>query len=177
MNSKEMSAFVRPNLDLTLCIAHGYGLCMGVSWPWVAKDSNATADMVLHTVHTVAEAEARKRTQFELRSTDLYLQCDNTPRETKNMTLLRLLSSMVSAHLIHRAQLQCLQSGHSHEDVDQAFSLVSAAIQDETELEDPAAFCACLERLLSRNNFRPLECERWVKLVTCSREWNLGLQV
>lgn len=171
--SKEMDKFQRPNCDLTCSLVHGYGAFFFMSLPFVAKDSNLSADVVLHCLHKVSETEALKGSDFDLRSTEVCIQSDNTVREVKNMTSLRLYGLLVGAHKVKQITYSCLMSGHSHEDVDQAFSVVSSWLSQHSELHHPGDFKACLQALLNKPTFRPNEPGRHVEQVGCTRQWML----
>ena len=169
MSSKDMSQFNRPNLDLQACLCHGYGVFLLLTWPTVAKDSCLTADLLAHVLHEVASSDP----SIDFRSVALHLQSDNTTRETKNNGTLRLLASWVGGSLIKRSQYSCLMSGHSHEDIDQFFSVVSSWIQDQKLLETPEDFKATLEKMLQNKNLRPYEPLRKVDLINSVRDWTL----
>ena len=166
--SKEMSGFLRPSMDMVGCICHGYGIWMINTLPHVAKDSCLTIDILTHMLHCLSVDG------LDCRSADLRLQSDNTTRETKNNVTLRWLSCLVGSHRLRRGELNCLSTGHSHEDIDQVFSIVTNTIQREKELHQPSDFCAALERLLADQSFRPHERIRQVELVTSVREWTHG---
>ena len=164
--SKEMAAFVRPTMDMVACLAHGHGVWMIPTLPHVAKDSSLTVDILTHVLHSLAERGV------DCRTVDFRLQSDNTTRETKNNVTLRWLGFMIGSHRLRRGTLSCLSTGHSHEDIDQAFSVVSNWIQREKELHVPEHFCKVLERLLADSTFRLQDCSiRKVHLVSAVREW------
>ena len=50
IGSKEFDALLRPSLDLTATIVHGWFLHCALSEPYVPKDSSWSADMVLHAL-------------------------------------------------------------------------------------------------------------------------------
>lgn len=175
ISSKEMAAFHRPHLDLQSCIAHGYGVFNLLTMPTVSKDSNLIADLLSWVMHCVCEEETRKGTAFDPRTTELFCQSDNTTRETKNNTTLRLLSTWVGGSFIKRAQYSCLMSGHSHEDIDQYFSICSSWIQDEKLLSGPEDFRLSLERMLRNSRVREHEPDRRVELISAVRNWILPM--
>lgn len=105
-----------------------------------------------------------KRPDIDLRNTELVLVTDNASKEGKNNTVLRFLSGMVSTRKLLRAEFRSLESGHSHEDLDQAFS--SLASQQ---------FLSCIKRWLNTPSVRPLEPVHVVEKLDMVRSWNLGL--
>lgn len=167
LTSKDYSAFVRPHLDLTAILCHGHAAHLVASQPFIAKDSNLTADIVMNLLHVVG-------LQVDLRQVGFHLQSDNTVRETKNNTTLRLLGIMVAYHKLKYARLDCLQSGHSHEDVDAFLALVANRIQQSKELHNQEQFCSNLGEWLSNKDIRKHEEHRAVHLVSAVRDWKLA---
>ena len=58
----------------------------------------------------------------------LYLQLDNTYKENKNSYLMRFMSYLVNQNYFEQIQVSFLLVGHTHNDVDMVFSLVSRKI-------------------------------------------------
>ncbi|CAJ1449087.1 unnamed protein product [Effrenium voratum] len=169
-SSKEFSGFIRPAMDMHCCIIHGHDVVLALSEPFLPKDSNWCSDLVSHCLHRLSE-------HTDLRCCELILQCDNTTRECKNNTLMRLLSAAVGSHRLRRAELRCLQSGHSHEDVDQVFSYLASFLEAHKELHTPADFKQLLETWLSNPEVRPNEPRRVVHLVGAVRNWRDHLHI
>lgn len=168
LTSKDFSSFNRPNLDLTCCLCHGWGVYLFTSMPFMPKDSNLMSDAMLCVLNSLA------RNGLDLRSVDLRLQSDNTVRECKNNTLLRVAGGLVASHHLKRVQLQNLVSGHSHEDVDGFFGIVSSHIQSCTHLPTAQSFVEMFERFLSNQSIRAHDPLREVYLVSAVRDWQLG---
>lgn len=167
--AKDLDAFVRPCMDMTALICHGHGVfCFPTIVP-VAKDSNLMADLLSFVLHRVIESG-----RVDGRCVELLLQTDNTTREWKNNCLTRLLALYVSSHRLRRGELKCLMTGHSHEDVDQYFSILSNHIQTYKELHTPNHFKRCLEEFHNDGTVRPNEPLREVHLVSCARSWMLA---
>ena len=61
-------------------------------------------------------------TKLDLRRADLRIIGDNSTKEAKNNSLLRLCSGLVMRSKVRSASLYFLESRHSHEDWDQWFS-------------------------------------------------------
>lgn len=67
---------------------------------------------------------------FSYRSTSgildtIYLQLDNCSRENKNRFLMAYVESLVAWGMVEEVLVGFLPVGHSHEDIDQAFSCTS----------------------------------------------------
>lgn len=71
-------------------------------------------------------------------------------------------------------QLNFLESGHSHEDIDQYFSSLSNLIESRREIHTPDQFVAVLDRFMQDASIRPHEESRFVYKVDAVRDWKLG---
>ena len=83
------------------------------------------------------------------------LHSDNTCKETKNNTVLRTCALLTALHRAKRCQLQKLQTGHSHEDIDQWFSVIDGVKEQFAKFHVPGDF----EHILN-SHFRLLESRR-----------------
>ena len=77
------------------------------------KGSNFCADCILHTVSRCAARGV------DARCVSLHIQSDNTSKEAKNNTQLRLAAVLTALHRVKGCDIQNLMTGHSHEDLDQ----------------------------------------------------------
>ena len=64
---------------------------------------------------------------------------DNTMTELKN-GLLSFMAHLVARNMFEAAEVQFLQTGHTHNEEDQRFSSVGALLQRAPVLEDPYEF-------------------------------------
>ena len=164
-DSKEFGNHIRPTLDLTTAIAHGKGIVCALGDVRTRKDSSWSAEVVLHTLHQFAAHQ-------DLRNFEVVIEADNTPRECKNNTLTRLMAFLCGSHRCRRAQLQFLQSGHSHEDIDQFFSVLSNLVERTKILETAECFRTLIEKFLKDPEQRPEEqMFREVRRVSHVRAW------
>ena len=168
-SSKEYSGFVRPCLDATACITHGQGILMVLSEPFVRKDSSWTTEVIAHSLNKLAEVA-------DLRRMEVLCQADNTSREVKNNTLTRFCGFLTGTSRVRRMELRFLQSGHSHEDVDAWFSVLSNVIESHKHLQTPEDFPWLLQDFLTDLTQRPHELHcRDVMLVNAIRDWSFDL--
>ena len=65
------------------------------------------------------------------------MEADNTTRESKNQTFLSFMAHLVAGSMFEAAEVQLLQTGHTHNEQDQCFSSVGALLQRAPVLEDP----------------------------------------
>ncbi|CAE7465830.1 unnamed protein product [Symbiodinium natans] len=168
--SKELSTYIRPTMDVMGCLVHGHSCFLALSEPFLPKGSSFCADLVLHCLHRLA------RHGLDLRGVALHLQSDNTSKETKNNTLLRLSALLIALHRLKNIVLCQLESGHSHEDIDQWFSVITSVLQTHHEIHTPAQFVEVLNKWLRDPSTRVHETtERHAFLVESTRDWKTFL--
>ena len=168
MTSKQFSVYQRPAMDTHGVICHGVGAFLALSEPFTAKDSSWCCDLLLHALHR-ASISGRDLRQFEI-----CMQADNTSRECKNNTLLRLMALLCGTSKIKRAECRFLMSGHSHEDLDQWFSTIASLIEASAELHTPQEFISLLASHLAKGTTRPHEPDKAAFMVHSVRDWLLG---
>ena len=102
------------------------------------------------------------------------LQSDNCIRGTKNNTLTRAAAYLVGTRRCHSFTLKFLMSGHSHEDIDQMFSMFANVIEQNKDLHTPADFVQLLRHYFEDKDVRPNEPHRFVEKVDIARHWNFS---
>lgn len=165
MLSKEFDALLRPHLNMHACLAHGHMCLLALSEMTVPKDASFCLDVLSYCLNQIAD-------RLDLRATCLEVQSDNTCREMKNMSTLRLMALWVATRRLWSCDLRCLQKGHSHEDVDAFFANVAVAVEKHNELHRPASFQAILQQYLDAGA-RKHEPLKEVVLVDEVRDWHL----
>ena len=148
MQSKELHGMTRPSLEMVGSLVHGHCLILTISDPRVHKDSSAICDILSHTLNRLALSGV------DLRRAEFLLQADNTSREVKNNSVIRLMSALVGAKRLGRCEVRFLQSGHSHEDIDGLFSVISSSLEASNELHLPHHFCDKLRHFLRQPQAR-----------------------
>jgi hypothetical protein len=115
------SRFVKTHLCGVL--VHGIGLYADV---WIDShhkhDSNQVITTVMHVIDDV------RRRKGALPPT-LRIQADNTTRENKNIYMFALCAALVGMGYFQEVQLCFLIVGHTHEDIDQRFSIISHTLK------------------------------------------------
>ena len=165
--NKDYAGFQRPHLDLTCALVHGHGVYIFASEPYLPKNANWHIDLVGHLLERLGD-------KYNLQEAEINLQCDNTSRECKNNSMCRAFSAWTASAKIKRGQISCLLSGHSHEDIDQFFALLSNELQSQLDriMETPRDILRAIQEWLDRNpQVRPHEKERVVMQVDACREW------
>jgi len=163
--SKAFNGLNRPNLDCTGIIAHGHCICTAFGHPTVVKGGNWTCDLLTFLFDKLTASG------MDLRQHILHLQSDNCSKESKNNGVARMMGIYVGKGLLRGTRMQYCITGHSHEDIDQYFSLLGSYLQTQSELYEPEDFKQALCKYLSNSSVRPLERMREVVQVDQVRDW------
>lgn len=169
LHSKAFAQFIRPTLSTTCCILHGYCTLFYVSEPHVEHGSSWTAEVLAHSLNVLQE----QYPALDLRACHISLHGDNSSKELKNNCTMQLASSLVSLRRARSISLNFLQSGHSHEDVDQLFSSLAAHIAPQNELHTPDDYCSSIQKWLNKPSTRPDERFKRIFKVDQNRAWPL----
>ena len=155
MSAKTFGQFIRPCLGCTMILLHGFAALVYVSEPHLAHDSSWTCEIVSHALNVL-------KSQFPNSDSG-----DNSSKELKNNSILRLLGACVSQRRLHSASLSTFLSGHSHEDIDQCFSSLATWISGQPELHTTDSFCVTIQEWLNQPSTRPHESIK-------QSDWHLG---
>jgi hypothetical protein len=90
------------------------------------------------TIHCLNESLKRTQKAYAEHGkkwpTTWFLQLDNTSKENKNQFVLAWLQTLVDTGVFETIYVSFLPVGHTHEDIDQRFSVVSRALRKENIL-------------------------------------------
>jgi hypothetical protein len=115
------SRFVKTHLCGVL--VHSIGLYADV---WIdahhKHDSNQVITSVMHVIADVRRRKGRL-------SPTLQIQADNCTRENKNIYIFALCAALVGLRYFQEVQLCFLIVEHTHEDIDQRFSIISNTLK------------------------------------------------
>jgi hypothetical protein len=115
------SRFVKTHLCEVL--VHGIGLYVDV---WIdahhKHDSNQVIKSVMHVIANVRRRKGRL-------PPTLQIQADNCTRESKNIYMFALCATLVGLGYFQEVQLCFLIVGHTHEDIDQCFNIISNTLK------------------------------------------------
>ena len=168
LKAKQFDSMNKPRLHCAACILHGWGLNFYISEPNLCKDSNTSIEILSHCLTDVRDAG------FQLSSSKVCIQADNTCREVKNGITMRWLSALISDNIIKEAQMTFLRSGHSHEDVDQVFGHCADWVRRKLPValtsED---FVRSINEFLKQLD-RPHDPSRHCYKLDQTRDWFLG---
>ena len=169
LNAKDLGTLQRPRLHVAGMLLHGHGIFFSVSHADHPKDSSLSAEFLAIALTRM------ERLGLDLSRYHLHVQSDNTTREVKNSTFLRLLAALTSHKIVASATLANLRSGHSHEDVDQSFgSLALFLVRHAKQAETLSDFQRIVQQWADGAQ-RPHERRRVVLQIDQHRDWPLEL--
>lgn len=170
MNSKDFCNWIRPKMSSTTFLIHGCGAVVALSPPFVPSNSSRTVEIISAGMTRCMKAG------IDWRLVHLRLQSDNCAKECKNQTVLRYFGYLVGTQRLRAATLACLQSGHSHEDVDALFSVMATYLNRHKELATMQNFQQCLQGFLNQDHIRPDESKfKDVEILVAFHDWTLDL--
>lgn len=170
MGSKDFGNFIKPTLTCTAALVHGFATVIVLAEPYVHQTSSWSCDIVAHCLHILSQVPG-----LDLSQCEVVVFGDNSSKEIKNNSICRLLASLTNCFKIRRGELRTLESGHSHEDLDQTFSILSAHLQGVEELHTPAAYQRSIQDWLNSPKVRATEPRKYVHLINQVRSWSLAL--
>lgn len=168
LKGKEFASLVKVKVHVACVICHGKFIMFLVSLPNTKKDASTSVEM-LSAAFTKIQAMG-----IPLASTDVVLQHDNTCREFKNNSGLRRACAQVSSKNVKSITCQYLRSGHTHEDVDQLFGLLSKYLLRIRQMQTPSDVVETIQGFLA-NTKLPFAGERLVYQMDSVRDWIFGL--
>ena len=170
LQSKEFAQFKvhRPKLHISLTLVHGYFCLWTISLPNTCKDSNASIETLCHALHLLETQHG-----VNLHGCSVSIHADNTCREIKNNPFLRWASLQTSSSNLKSCTVRFLRSGHSHEDVDQAFGRLSRHLSRVKVAECPSDFQDEIQKF-SEKMGRPHERDSYVTIMAQTRDWSLA---
>jgi hypothetical protein len=143
-------------MNFTATLAHGYGVCLFLSPETISHGSDFCTDMICRTIQMVYDAfgakyqghggmEDEDESYLQRFPRHLCIQSDNPVSQAKNTWFTLFLAWLVSAGLFESATLNFLRVGHTHEDIDQFFSLIVSLILKCHDYETPDELLVFLE--------------------------------
>ena len=156
-SSAEFDSCFRPQLHMVGTICHGHVEAYFIMETDQAKDADMNCTIISRCLDLLQQGLPRTRQKWgpgtvwpSQPGTAWPSQCalprtivvgaDNTTRESKNQTFLSFLAHLVARNMFEAAEVQFLQTGHTHNEQDQRFSFVGALLQRAPVLEDPYEF-------------------------------------
>ena len=167
LEAKKFNAMVRPHLECTAIILHGHMVAIAFAESHVVKGANYTCELLMFALNKLTLSGV------DLREYELVTQYDNCSKEGKNNSVCRLMAYLTATRAIRNARMHFCMSGHSHEDIDQFFSLLGAFLGTQPELHDATEFIQALQKYMSNPSVRCHEKMREVIKIDAVRDWFL----
>ena len=127
----------RPRMTVTGGVAHGWCTGIFIAQETMSHGSNAYVEVVCQLLDKVAELCKVQGRRFPVH---LVLQADNTVAQTKNQYASAFCSQLVGMQKFSTVTLNFLMVGHTHEDIDQLFSLICQYVVRRHRWETPDEF-------------------------------------
>ena len=168
---KGMDQAARPKLVLTASIAHGYCHGLYMSHDDLCHGASYFLEIVARTIVKVQEICEARQIEFP---DHLVLQSDNTPAQAKNNESLQFLAMLVARRTFQTCTLNFLTVGHTHEDVDQLFGLITSWMSQIHSFSTPEEVLQLLEESLIQK-LRGRWSKVYSEFVSGIRHWNSWL--
>eukprot|EP00435_Cladocopium_sp_Y103_P022634 s1605_g5.t1 len=132
-NPHELDNIVRPCVTFTGALVHGWNVHLFMTHPQVPGGSDFFCEILSQCIQSVFQACSPSRPAPE----NLVVVADNTVKSAKNQHVLKFLSRIVALGHFRSACLFNLMVGHTHEDIDQLFSVVLAVLKRKKSWQTP----------------------------------------
>lgn len=134
----------RTGVAISAALAHGYGCVIFLAEEGISTGGEYSWECLLKTIQLCIDASQRKGHRAPR---SLWIQSDNTVKELKNSLTGAMCSHLVSSRFFEETGHYHLPIGHTHEDVDGVFGLLSNHLQASRDLQTPQdmrrqAFCS-----------------------------------
>ena len=131
---KAMDNLHRPKLQLIGCWVHGKEASFSLREENIPKGSNVCIEVLLQTLGRVV---ARLKHVNQPVPSNLWIQMDNAVGENKNQFWARLLGLLVDRAIFKVVVHSYMRPGHTHEDLDALFGVLSTHIASLLEWNSP----------------------------------------
>ena len=136
----------RPKLQVVGCLAHGYECSFNLREEDVDKGSDFTLEVLARAIDRVfreCDAAGRERPRH------LWLQSDNTSAENKHQWTARFAALMVDRGVFDSVVDGYLRPGHTHEDLDSIFGVMSGHIGKQLSWNAPQDMIEHIQRKMA----------------------------
>ncbi|CAJ1352230.1 unnamed protein product, partial [Effrenium voratum] len=137
---------IRTNLNLSAVHAHGWGFYVYISDEQISAGSSWSWEIVFRTLEHVFHSARRSNLRVP---SGLWIQSDNTVKEIKNSVSGLLCSYLASLGYFEDIGHYHLPKGHTHEDIDGIFGVISLAVlESQDDCQTPGDVCRVIESKL-----------------------------
>ena len=158
-NSKQFGQLWRPTLHTVGVIIEGLFEIYLIADADVKKDSNMQCSVLMQALDLAARELQRRGLPMP---DNLSVKFDNTAREGKNQTIVKFLAWLVARNVFRSAQDSQCEKGHTHDSLDQRFSVVATILSRSIVLETPDDFIRQVRSLVDPAGKRQLIVDRLV---------------
>ena len=136
----ELDNLIRPTMTFTAALAHGWGTYLFAAGPQVLTGSDYFIEVLCQVIEQVFQAcspQSSRPADRRKWPSHLVVVADNTVKSAKNQHVLKFLALLVARQLFKSVTLFHLMVGHTHEDIDQLFSVVLAFLRRKGHWQSP----------------------------------------
>lgn len=144
----ELDNVIRPTVTFTGALAHGWCTSLYMASQQVAGGADYFLEVLCQTIQSCYELHLQSLQSHSPAVADrpwpehLVVVADNTVKSAKNQTVLKFLAHLVCRGLFRSTVLFSLMVGHTHEDIDQLFALVTSMLRRKGRWQTPAEVLA-----------------------------------
>ena len=180
---KSLSEEPRPQMKVVGSWAHGQELSSSFCEEDIRGGNNVTIEVLVQQLDRllydwVHSPPALGRGQHS-RPKHLWIQVDNCGGDNKNSHICKFCATLVDRGVFLSVTLAYLQVGHTHEDIDALFSIMSSSIKDLLSWDTPMQMAERVQRRMSNfmgTRLRPTKvCSGLPEGVRDWRSWLDGL--
>jgi hypothetical protein len=166
-SSAEFESLWRPTLHVVGCVVHGRLEAYFIMPSDVPKDANMNCTIISRVLDLVQEQMQSQGSGNIVMPQNLILAADNTARESKNQIFANFAAYLVGVQRFETVEVQFLQVGHTHNELDQRFSTVATTLSRAPTLEDPDEFAS----LIRQQIFPPRGRTLVVEVLNCTYDF------
>ena len=124
---KSLDGIERPKMKVMGALAHGWELSMNFVEEDMPHNCNLVIEVLMRALDRI-QTEWRAAASGTAFPCNLWVQLDNAGGENKNVHVMKCFAYLVDAGVFRTAVASYMQVGHTHEDIDFLFSVMSTAI-------------------------------------------------
>ena len=173
---KNLEGEHRPHMKVVGCWAHARELSFNFFEEDTPLGNNITIECLARALDRLLAdwRSAAHGTEFPAH---LWVQADNAGGENKNTHVCKFLALLVDRGVFRSTVASFLQVGHTHEDLDGLFSIMTTAIQKMQDWDDPMQMVEAVQRRMtshmeSRIHRTPVKSG----MLHAVRDWRLWLK-
>ena len=151
---KAVEGLWRPKMKVVGAWAHGCDLSFTFVEEDMPHNTNLTIDILMQSLSRILARAATQRTTLPCH---LWVQMDNCSGDNKSGHMCKWFSWLVDAGIFRSTVASYLQVGHTHEDIDFLFSVMSTGIAKMQAWDTPQQMADCVQRNMAAHVRRTLK--------------------